>query len=251
MLGKLTLSGLLAAVAAFAQTRPVWDGTYAAAQAQRGQTLYREDCARCHGQDLSGGEDSPALAGAGFLGHWRGKTVLDLLERTSRTMPTDNPGGLGARPYADTVAYILSVNRFRAGAGELGAGAARAPVPGAAAGRTQEWRYWGGDAGSTKYSRLNQIDASNVRDLHIAWSWKAQNYGKGPDFNWEVTPLDGRRASVLHRGHAARCGGGGRGHRGDAVDVPHRRRARVATTVRGRTIAASHAGRRRATSACC
>ena len=189
MLGKLTLSGLLAAVAAFAQTRPVWDGTYAAAQAQRGQTLYREDCARCHGQDLSGGEDSPALAGAGFLGHWRGKTVLDLLERTSRTMPTDNPGGLGARPYADTVAYILSVNRFRAGAGELGAGAARAPVPGAAAGRTQEWRYWGGDAGSTKYSRLSQIDASNVGRLHIAWSWKAQNYGKGPEFNWEATPL--------------------------------------------------------------
>ena len=52
-----------------------------------------------------------------------------------------------------------------------------------------EWRYYGGDAGTTKYSPLDQINASNVKDLKIVWEWKAQNFGKRPDFNWEVTPL--------------------------------------------------------------
>jgi quinoprotein glucose dehydrogenase len=52
-----------------------------------------------------------------------------------------------------------------------------------------EWRFYGGDAGTTKYSPLDQINAANVKDLKIAWEWKAQNFGKRPDFNWEVTPL--------------------------------------------------------------
>src|ERR1700688_2558858 len=52
-----------------------------------------------------------------------------------------------------------------------------------------EWRFYGGDAGTTKYSALDQINAANVKDLKIVWQWKAQNFGKRPDFNWEVTPL--------------------------------------------------------------
>ena len=52
-----------------------------------------------------------------------------------------------------------------------------------------EWPFYGGDAGTTKYSPLDQINAANVKDLKIVWQWKAQNFGKRPDFNWEVTPL--------------------------------------------------------------
>ena len=52
-----------------------------------------------------------------------------------------------------------------------------------------EWRYYGGDSGTTKYSALDQINAGNVKDLKIVWEWKAQNFGRRPDFNWEVTPL--------------------------------------------------------------
>ena len=52
-----------------------------------------------------------------------------------------------------------------------------------------EWRYYGGDAGSTKYSPLDQINAKNVKELEIVWRWKAENFGPPPDFNWEVTPL--------------------------------------------------------------
>ncbi|MES1167079.1 MAG: PQQ-binding-like beta-propeller repeat protein, partial [Pseudomonadota bacterium] len=52
-----------------------------------------------------------------------------------------------------------------------------------------EWRYYGGDAGNTKYSPLDQINASNVKQLEIAWRWKAENFGPRPDYLWEVTPL--------------------------------------------------------------
>ena len=52
-----------------------------------------------------------------------------------------------------------------------------------------EWRFYGGDAGSTKYSPLDQINASNVKQLEIAWRWKAENFGPRPDYNWETTPL--------------------------------------------------------------
>jgi quinoprotein glucose dehydrogenase len=52
-----------------------------------------------------------------------------------------------------------------------------------------DWLYTSGDAGGTKYSPLDQIDASNVSKLKIAWRWKSLNYGPRPDYNWEVTPL--------------------------------------------------------------
>ena len=36
-----------------------------------------------------------------------------------------------------------------------------------------EWRSYGGDLGSTKYSPLDQIDATNFADLKIAWRWNS------------------------------------------------------------------------------
>ena len=36
-----------------------------------------------------------------------------------------------------------------------------------------EWRSYGGDAGGTKYSPLDQIDAGNFEDLRIAWRWRS------------------------------------------------------------------------------
>jgi len=52
-----------------------------------------------------------------------------------------------------------------------------------------EWRVYGGDTGSTKYSPLDQINAENVSELEIVWRWKANNFGPRPDYNWETTPL--------------------------------------------------------------
>ena len=52
-----------------------------------------------------------------------------------------------------------------------------------------EWRYYGGDAGTTKYSPLDQIDRANVADLQIAWRWRTDNFGPRVDFNYQATPL--------------------------------------------------------------
>jgi quinoprotein glucose dehydrogenase len=63
------------------------------------------------------------------------------------------------------------------------------PVRGQMGASQGEWRFLGGDAGSTKYSPLDQINRDNVRDLRIAWRWKTENFGGSPDYNYEATPL--------------------------------------------------------------
>jgi quinoprotein glucose dehydrogenase len=71
----------------------------------------------------------------------------------------------------------------------LSAALAGLPAPAQHGAKNGEWRFYGGDAGTTKYSPLDQIDRTNVKELKIVWQWKSQNFGKRPDFNWEVTPL--------------------------------------------------------------
>src|SRR5262245_28198964 len=36
-----------------------------------------------------------------------------------------------------------------------------------------EWRYYGGDLGSRKYSPLDQINKDNAPKLKIAWTWES------------------------------------------------------------------------------
>jgi quinoprotein glucose dehydrogenase len=50
-----------------------------------------------------------------------------------------------------------------------------------------EWRYWGGDAHSTRYSPLDQITAANFGTLQVAWQWNAGTFG--PDEYYRTTPL--------------------------------------------------------------
>ena len=52
-----------------------------------------------------------------------------------------------------------------------------------------EWPVYGGDLGSTRYFPLDQIDASNVGKLEIAWRWSAGNFGPRPEANYRVTPI--------------------------------------------------------------
>ena len=56
-------------------------------------------------------------------------------------------------------------------------------------GKPGEWRYYGSDAASTKYSPLDLINRDNVKDLRIAWRWKSDNFGPRPEYNMEETPL--------------------------------------------------------------
>ena len=52
-----------------------------------------------------------------------------------------------------------------------------------------EWRTYGGDLGSTRYSPLDQINASNFKNLEVAWRFKTDNLGPRPEFNFQSTPL--------------------------------------------------------------
>jgi mono/diheme cytochrome c family protein len=97
----------------------VWDGVYTEEQAKRGEAISGQECVRCHGQGLSGGEEAPPLAGAGFVANWNGLTMGDLFERIRVSMPTDAPGRLTRQQNADILAYMLSVNKFPAGKTEL------------------------------------------------------------------------------------------------------------------------------------
>lgn len=50
-----------------------------------------------------------------------------------------------------------------------------------------EWRHWGADQWSTRYSPLEQVNASNFDSLQVAWEWKASAFGK--DEYYRTTPI--------------------------------------------------------------
>ena len=51
-----------------------------------------------------------------------------------------------------------------------------------------EWRYQSADAWGTRYSPVNQIDASNFEDLEVAWTFQSDNYGPAQDYQFKSTP---------------------------------------------------------------
>ena len=52
-----------------------------------------------------------------------------------------------------------------------------------------EWPYYTADLKGTKYSSLDQINASNFKDLEVAWRFKTDNLGTRPEYKLEGTPL--------------------------------------------------------------
>jgi len=70
------------------------------------------------------------------------------------------------------------------------------PVFGQRGAQNGEWRSYGGDAGSTKYSSLDVIDETNVQDLEVVWRWQTVDYerqAEDPDVRFNslllATPL--------------------------------------------------------------
>jgi S-disulfanyl-L-cysteine oxidoreductase SoxD len=114
-----TIVLLRATVHAQPPTKSVWDGVYTDEQATRGKGLYAEQCASCHGSELTGGEMAPPLAGGEFMAGWDGLTVGDLFERIRISMPQNAPGTLSGQQNADILSFILSADKFPAGTSEL------------------------------------------------------------------------------------------------------------------------------------
>src|SRR2546421_8658048 len=52
-----------------------------------------------------------------------------------------------------------------------------------------EWAYYTADVKGTRYSPLDQINASNFNKLEVAWRFKTDNLGPFPEYKLEGTPL--------------------------------------------------------------
>jgi mono/diheme cytochrome c family protein len=98
-----------------AQAKTASAGVYTAEQATRGEAVYKEMCAACHGDNLEGSGPMPPLAGMDFLTNWKGKTLGDLYEKTQTTMPATAPGTMTPEQTADVLGYMLKASKYAEG----------------------------------------------------------------------------------------------------------------------------------------
>jgi mono/diheme cytochrome c family protein len=85
--------------------------SFSTTQADRGRNVFRSNCTECH--------YSSEFSDRQFKFKWRRRTAGDLFNMMATQMPEDAPGSLGLEAYADLVAYVLRLNGFEAGRGEL------------------------------------------------------------------------------------------------------------------------------------
>lgn len=98
--------------AALAQEKKsVKSGVYTAAQAERGQALYKSKCASCHAPNR--------FTDDLFYSSFAGKPLWEMFDVISDSMPEDNPGSLKKEEYADVIAYLLQLNKFPTGETDL------------------------------------------------------------------------------------------------------------------------------------
>ncbi len=119
IVGSMAIGVFFPALRAQETSRSVWDGVYTEEQARRGEDLCAQECASCHGAELTGNDEAPALAGPAFLANWDGLTVGDLAERVRRTMPPNKLGRLTRQQIVDILGHMLKANGFPAGKTEL------------------------------------------------------------------------------------------------------------------------------------
>ena len=110
---------LLAPLAAIAAEAPA-SSTFTQAQYERGEMVYQQECALCHGQNLDDGVAN-TLRGQTFRKTWSrlGVTVADLYNRIANTMPPRQLGELSDSENIDVLAYVLGRNNVLQGTEEL------------------------------------------------------------------------------------------------------------------------------------
>ncbi len=125
--------------------RTVQDGVYSDAQAGRGQALYAQRCAGCHGPALAGAQ-APPLTGEPFTSKFRSEPLSALFIKIRYTMPPNAAGAAQLTPEqaADLVAHVLKTGGFPAGKTDFPAADAtnsRIVWPAAPASATAASRY--------------------------------------------------------------------------------------------------------------
>ncbi|MEO8052942.1 MAG: PQQ-binding-like beta-propeller repeat protein, partial [Acidobacteriota bacterium] len=98
-------------------------GVFTAEQASNGNSVYSQNCAACHGINMEGSGDAPALVGGSFMLKWRPKMVSELFGEILQTMPANDPGSLSEAAALNSTAFILERNGAAAGPQALTPGA--------------------------------------------------------------------------------------------------------------------------------
>jgi mono/diheme cytochrome c family protein len=114
--GAAAIGWSYSAAVAFEDTpRTVWDGVYTDAQAKRAASLYKDKCAKCHADELTGDAYSPPLTGRQFSAAWNDLSLNDLFDRIIKSMPDDDKGSLTRPQVADLIAFLLQHGDMPAG----------------------------------------------------------------------------------------------------------------------------------------
>jgi quinoprotein glucose dehydrogenase len=122
---------------------------------------------------------------------WDSQPIVTFANRIRTTMPPTAPNSLSASQLTDLVSYILAANDIRAGNVALSlpvSSGTSAATASNVAGKG-EWKTYGADLASTRYSPLDQINADNFSKLQIAWRLNTNNLGPNPDTLYAATPL--------------------------------------------------------------
>ena len=203
----LAFGALFAAATAVTPAQETAPLSYTIQQAEAGQAAYAANCVACHGPHLADGPTGAPLKGPVFMAKYGGKSVVELFNLTSKTMPTANPGSLDSLTYAALVAFILKENAIVPGEVALPADPrqlATMMVPGGGfsimafspytAQKTvtlpnslehftpvgpadltnpppQDWLTWRRGWNAHGFSPLAQISAANAAGLRAVWSW--------------------------------------------------------------------------------
>lgn len=88
---------------------------------------------------------------------------------------------LDRRSFLKSCAAVLHTSIDLLGLGFLRVARAASPERG--------WRYYGGDPGYSRHSRLDQINIRNVKDLRVAWTHNTGDKMNRPRTTMECTPI--------------------------------------------------------------
>ncbi len=165
------------------------DGTFTAEQATRGEQVYFDKCALCHGDNLSGIEMAPPLAGPNFKEVWESQPLLSLANRIKITMPPYAPNSLSSGEIVDILSYMLKVNELPVGNVALSVPVSDGSSGSAVQDEAGQWTTYGGDLASHRYSPLGQINKDNFANLQVAWRFNTNNLGPNADRRYQSTPL--------------------------------------------------------------
>src|SRR5438477_10363438 len=92
-------------------------------------------------------------------------------------------------PFVIAVLVVLGAGSAWVAAPRVSGQGSQSTTGGQPSTKNGEWPHYTADLKGTKYSPLDQINASNFNKLEVAWRFKTDNLGTRPEFKLEGTPL--------------------------------------------------------------